>query len=117
MIKFVRDVWDLVVHVFATSPAGAWPLLLALIGSALITQRVKFWTPFGWPQQARALCAQATAFVSALGIVLALWPTRTGIVAGICIGIASPVLYAITVRAIGMRWPWVRDLLSQDVRD
>lgn len=117
MIDFLRACWDLLVHIASTSPAGAWPLLLALVGSALITQRVKFWTPYEWPARSRALCAQAAAFISALAIVLVLWPTRNGIVAGICIGIASPVLYAITVRAIGLRWPWVRDLLSQDVRD
>lgn len=112
----LRAAWDLCVHIMSTSPAGLWPLVLAMVGSALITQRVKFWTPMRWSASNRALCAQATAFCSALGIVIALWPTRHGIIAGACIGVASPTLYAITVRVIGMRWPWVRDLLSQDVR-
>ena len=38
-------------------------------------------------------------------------------IAGGIIGIASPTLYAITVRLIGKRWPDLRDLLSQDVRE
>ena len=117
MIDLARQLWDLLVHVMSTSPAGAWPLVLAMVGSGLITQRVKFWSPMTWPAKSRALFAQLTAFTSALGIVWVLWPTPIGFVAGGCIGICSPVVYAIAVRLIGMRWPWMRDLLSQDVRD
>ena len=116
MAAFLRECWDLLVYVIGTSPAGVWPLVLAFVGSALITQRVKFWIPFNWPGRVREALAQATAFWSAVAIVWLLWPTRSGLIAGVCIGIASPVLYAITVRAVGMRWPWLRDLLSQDVR-
>lgn len=117
MIELARSIWDFAVYVLATSPAGVWPLVLAMIGSGLITQRVKYWSPIEWPAKQRALFAQLTAFTSALGIVWILWPTPLGFVAGGCIGIASPVVYAITVRLIGLRWPWMRDLLSQDVRE
>lgn len=114
MLTFLRESWDLLVYVISTSPSGLWPLVLAMIGSGLLTQRVKFYVPQTWPARLRSLAAQGVAFMSALGIVLALWPTPTGLAAGFCIGLASPTVYAITVRVVGRKWPWIRDLLSQD---
>lgn len=114
MTAFLRECWDLLVYVVGTSPAGLWPLVLAMVGSGLFTQRVKFYIPPQWPPHLRSLAAQGVAFMTALGIVLALWPTPTGLAAGFCIGLASPTVYAITVRLIGLKWPEVRDILSQD---
>ena len=114
MIELLRNSWDLAVYVISTSPNGLWPLVLALIGSALFTQRVKFYIPACWPARMRTACAQGVAFMTALAIVLALWPTPNGLVAGFCIGLASPTIYAIAVRLIGLRWPAIRDILSQD---
>lgn len=114
MTAFLRECWDLLVYVIGTSPAGLWPLVLAMVGSGLFTQRVKFCFPARWPAHLRSLAAQGVAFFTALGIVLALWPTPTGLAAGFCIGLASPTIYAITVRLIGRKWPEIRDILSQD---
>lgn len=114
MTDFIRECWDLMVYVLGTSPNGLWPLVLAMLGSALLTQRVKFYIPERWAPKLRSLCAQGVAFLSALGIVLALWPTPTGLAAGFCIGLASPTTYAVAVRCIGLKWPEIRDILSQD---
>jgi hypothetical protein len=114
MTEFLRECWDLLVYVVGTSPAGLWPLFLALLGSALFTQHVKFYIPSQWPPKMRSLAAQGVAFMTALGIVLALWPTPNGLAAGFCIGLASPTVYAVAVRLIGLKWPQIRDLLSQD---
>ena len=76
MIEFLKQCWDFAIYMMGTSPAGLWPLFIAWLGSALITQRVKFWSPMEWPAWRRALYAQTTAFCSALLIVWFLWPTR-----------------------------------------
>lgn len=45
-----------------------------------------------------------------------LWPTVYGAFSACITGMAAPTVYAITVRLIGIKWPAIRDLLSQDVR-
>lgn len=117
MIQLLADAWKLLMDVFTSAPLGLWTMLLAFLGSALITQRAKFWLPVSWDPYVRAALTQSIAFWSALGITFLLWPMRIGLIAGGIIGIASPTLYAITVRLIGKRWPDLRDLLSQDVRE
>lgn len=108
---------DAIAHALSVIPAQAWAMLLGLLASALITQRAKFWIPLCWDARLRAFVCQAIAFWTAVIVVWLLWPTRAGLIGAGVIGIASPTLYAIAVRLIGKRWPDVRDLLSQDVRD
>ena len=116
MIALLSDAWALLLRVLESAPLGLWTLVLACCTSALLTQRAKFWLPIRWSKASRLLLTQGIAFWSALAVTWALWPTRPGLIAGCCIGIASPTLYAVTVRLIGLRWPAIRDLLSQDVR-
>lgn len=116
MIQFFIDAWHFLMEVLSTAPLGFWTVLLSFFGSALLTQRAKFWLPIEWTERARALLTQSIAFWSALVITWLLWPTTIGLIAGGCVGIASPTMYAILVRVIGLKWPDLRDLLSQDVR-
>lgn len=117
MIEFLTSAWNLALAIFNGAPLGMWTLLLAFLGSALLTQRAKFWLPIEWTPRTRAAVSQALAFWTAVAITWALWPVRIGLIAGACVGIASPTLYAVSVRLIGIRWPSLRDVLSQDTRD
>jgi len=114
VIQLIRDSWDAVLYVCTTSPAALWPLLLALAGSIVFTQAVKQWIPERWTYRQRRFTAQFVAFLSAVLIVLFTMPTRLVIIAGAIIGVASPVIYFVAVRLIGMKWPFVREWLSQD---
>ena len=116
MIELLGSIWDLIVKILATSPAPLRTMTLALIGSALLTQWVKFYFPVEWSAKLRAFLAQNIAFWTSRAIVYLLWPIPEGFVAGACVGIASPTIYAITVRVVGLKWPAIRDLLSGDVR-
>ena len=117
MIEFLTSAWAFVLSVINGAPLGFWTLLLAFLVSALVTQRIKFWLPPEWSQRRRTAVTQGIAFWTALAVTWELWPEPIGLLAGVCVGIASPVLWAILVRLIGIRWPAIRDLLSQDTRE
>lgn len=112
----LREAFDFLVHVANNAPAGFWPLIVGLCFSALVTQRAKFYVRPELPERTRAFIAQTVAFVTGLGSTWSLWPDRYGFFCGVIVGIASPTLYAIVVRVIGLKWPAVRDLLSEGVR-
>jgi hypothetical protein len=116
ILQTIGTAADTIAHVLSVIPMQAWAMLLGLAASALITQRAKFWIPIEWNPMLRTFLCQTIAFVVAVVVVWLIWPSVVGFVAAVCIGIASPTLYAITVRLIGMRWPALRDLLSQDTR-
>jgi hypothetical protein len=89
-------------------------MTLGLLASALVTQRVKFWLPDTGRPLLRTFLTQSVAFWTGAVITWMFWRSWAGAVAGMCVGIASPTLYAIFVRVIGIKFPDVRDLLSKD---
>lgn len=114
MIQLLRDSWDFLVHVVTTSPAELWPLLLALAGSITFTQAVKKTVlPPGMSDLAVKRWCQVVAVLSGFAITALVMPTRAAIVAGTIIGAASPFVYYIGVRLIGLKWPATREWLSQ----
>lgn len=114
LLATINGIADAIAHVIAVIPMPAWAMILGLLASALVTQRVKFWIPdFGHPML-RTLATQTVAFWIAAIVTWLFWQTWAGAISGACIGIASPTLYAIFVRVIGIKYPGVRDLLSKD---
>lgn len=114
LIATMNSLADAIAHLVSVVPIQAWAMALALILSALVTQRFKFWLPdFGHPML-RTLATQAIAFWTALIVTWAMWRTLAGLLTGACIGIASPTLYAIFVRVVGVKYPDIRELLSKD---
>lgn len=117
MIQMLRDSWDFLVHMADTSPAQLWPLLLALAGSITFTQMVKkVVIPPGCSDLATKRWCQLTAILSGFLITLLVMPDRAVLVAGTVVGAASPFVYFIGVRIIGVRWPVTREWLSQKER-
>ena len=117
MIETVTAAWDALMHVLNTAPMGLWSLLLSLLFSGLVTQWLKFYVPIEWPAPRRAGTVRLLAFFLAVTPMFFMWPTAVGIMCGAIIGVISPVAYAVSVRLIGLKWPAIRDLLSQDVRN
>ena len=117
MIALLRESWDFLAHVVATSPAQLWPLLLALVGSITFTQAVKKDViPPSCSDRATARWCQLTAVLSGMLITYLVMPDRPVLVAGTIVGAASPFLYYVGVRIIGARWPITREWLSQQER-
>jgi len=113
----ISAIWDAFVHIVTNTPEGVWPMILAFLCSVLVTQRVKFYLPLDWHPEWRHLLTQGIAFWAAFIPGVLLWHSLSGLVAIACVGMASPTAYAIVIRLVGMRWPWLREYLSQDVRD
>lgn len=114
MIDLLRSSWDLLVHMATTSPAGLWPMLLALAGSITFTQITKkVVLAQTCSDLATARICQIVAILSGFTITALVMPTRAAIVAGTIAGAASPFVYYIGVRVIGWKWPQTREWLSQ----
>jgi hypothetical protein len=115
MISMLRESIGFLAYVIANSPAELWPLLLALAGSIAFTQVVKqqFISPACNDRKTARIC-QIVAVISGFAITAIVMPTPALLVAGAIIGAASPVVYFIGVRVISMRWPVVREWLSQN---
>jgi hypothetical protein len=103
-----------------SAAAGLPPTVIALLTgtlfSWLVTQWVKFFIPFAWSAEARHVTTQVASFVIGFGITYILWPVTFAWVAGLLVGMWSPALWTIASFFIGLRWPALRDRLSQDVR-
>lgn len=117
MIAAFSELWNAILNLIATAPLGLWTLVIAVVLSSLLAQRVKFWLPSRWPKMGRTAITQLTAFFSAMFVTWALWPVPIGLFSGAIAGLISPTLYAITVRLIGIKRPDLRDLLSKDDPD
>jgi hypothetical protein len=114
MIDLLRSSWDLLVHMATTSPAGLWPMLLALAGSITFTQIVKkLVVPPTCSDLATKRWCQIVAILSGFCITILVMPTVAAVVAGTIVGAASPFIYYIGVRVIGWKWPATREWLSQ----
>ena len=114
MIDMIRSSWDFLVHMIETSPAQLWPLLLALAGSITFTQIAKklVVSPTCSDLEGKRWC-QFIAVASGFTITSIVMPDRVVIVAGTIVGAASPFVYYIGVRLIGLKWPFTREWLSQ----
>ncbi len=117
IIEALKSGYDFFLHITSSAPPPLWAIVLSLLVSMVFTQWAKFWFPLAWPTRARAAFAQAIAFATGFGACTALWPTLYGGFVGVVIGCASPTLYAIAVRVVGIKYPSIRDLLSADVRE
>lgn len=114
MITLLRDSWDLLTHIATTSPAALWPLLLALAGSITFTQIVKkLVMPPSCSDLATKRWCQLVAILSGFVITILVMPTVAAVVAGTIVGAASPFVYYVSVRVIGLKWPQTREWLSQ----
>ena len=108
--------WDFLIHVVSTAPIAFWPMIVGFLMSAIGTQWLKFMLKEELNRHLRASLCALMAFVIGFSTTLVLWPTVYGAFAGMITGMAAPTCYAVCVRLIGIKWPAVRDLLSQDVR-
>lgn len=113
------------------SLASLPPEVIAMAAGTLaswgITQRTKFWLPARWSSKARELATQTTAFVVGFGTVFALFPSgppftwmsqnMPGLVAALIVGLWSPALWNVAMFFAGLRWPGLRERLSQDNRE
>lgn len=114
----MRSAWDLVVHVNDTMPAWLSVVVLAWLISVALTQLVKA-APLHIPDDRRNLLLRAIAAFSAVVTCWALWADtglspRLGFIAGLVVGLWSPLSWAILTRVIGTRWPHLRDALAAD---
>lgn len=92
-----------------------------------ITQRAKFWIPARWSMAARKLTTEVVAFVTGFATVLALFPSGpptswldqnlVGLIAALIVGLWSPALWNIAMFFVGLRWPVLRERLSQENRE
>lgn len=100
--------------------AGLPPSVIAIAAgtvlSWLVTQRFKFFIPFGWSHRAREIACQTISFIVGFVATFYLWPNKSGFVAALIVGLWSPALWSILTFIVGIRWPRLRDRLSQDVR-
>lgn len=117
MLATIREGWDVVTHVVATSPLGFWPLVAGCLLSWGGTQWIKFWLPLRWSSRTRLGLCRLIAFGLGLGVTWLLWPTRAGIIAGVAVGTWAPFTYAIAARIVGWKFPALREEWSQDTRD
>lgn len=101
---------------FDALPPLARAALIAWAVSITSTQPLKFLLPLAWSSRARNAVAQAAAFGSALGAMVAQVPTTEGWLVGLLVGVWSPAAYYLFIRLIEKRAPWLADALSADVR-
>ena len=116
----LRSAWDLLTLVVATTPPWFVPVFLSWAISVMVTQAVKAASPDGGIP-CRNLFLRAVAASSAVVTCWALWsdtglPAGLGFVTGLAVGLWSPLSWAIFTRAIGARWPHLRDALADDGR-
>lgn len=97
---------------FERVPLLVWAIIIGLVVSWVLTQRVKGYFPKKWRHENRQRAAQLTAFVSGSGMVLLLVPTRIGIAVAIAVGLASPAAWNIVVALIAKRWPEVSEAVT-----
>ena len=109
-------IWDFLVHVVKTAPVAFWPCIVGFLIASIGTQWLKFMLREEWNKHLRASLSALMAFCLGFATTFVLWPTLYGGFAAAITGMAAPTVYAVGVRLIGLKWPAVRDLLSQDVR-
>lgn len=97
--------------------------IIAICAGILIswgmTQRIKFAIPKKWSRHAREVATQSLAFLFGMVATIAVWPPHRGsdsIVAGLVVGLVSPAAWNIGTLIIGFKWPWLKPVLSQNVR-
>lgn len=112
----MNETWDFLVHVVQSAPTAFWPMIVGFLMASIGTQWLKFMLKEELNKYLRASLSTLIAFVIGFTTTLVLWPTVYGAFAAAITGMAAPTVYAITVRVIGIKWPAIRDLLSQDVR-
>ena len=116
----IRSTWDTILHMLATVPDWVAPIAMAWLISVALTQALKA-SIGAIPDSHRNLILRTVAASSAVVVCWALWsdtglPAGTGIVAGLAVGLWSPLSWAILTRVVGTRWPHLRDILAADGR-
>ena len=116
----IRSAWDLLIHMVETVPPWLPPVLLAWLISVAMTQAVKAGST-DIPKGRRNLILRAVAASSAIAVCWGLWADTglspgVGFVAGLAVGLWSPLSWAILTRVVGKRWPHLRDVLAADGR-
>lgn len=104
----------------ASLPPGVIAMAAGTLASWGVTQRAKFLIPARWSPKARELTTQAIAFAAGILATSALFPAgpwMVGAVAGLLVGLWSPALWNIGMFFVGLRWPALRERLSQENRD
>lgn len=116
----IRSAWDLLVHMTETVPPWLPPVILSWLISVALTQAVKTGST-DIPAGRRNLILRAVAASSAIAVCWGLWADTglspgVGFVAGLAVGLWSPLSWAILTRVVGKRWPHLRDVLAADGR-
>lgn len=115
----IRSAWDLLVHAATTAPVWVWPMLGAWVIAVGATQAIKqSWLREDLPPKVRHRATQLLAVVFALVASWTLWPAelhwKHGIAVGAAVGLWAPASYALAMKIVGHRWPWLRERLSGD---
>lgn len=98
------------------------PWLVAMVMAVLIswggTQPLKFLLPLAIPAAARHWATRLIAFTIAAYIVVLLKPAGPELtfVLAMFAGLFSPLIAAIFMAWLKKRYPWVADVITQDVR-
>jgi hypothetical protein len=112
----MTGLYDLFLHIIATTPRWAVAILLGWVMSITITQPLKFIMPIEWSSNLREWVARVIAFATACITTVIYLPTMLGWALGFIVGVWSPVAYFLVMKIISHRWPWLADVFSGDVR-
>jgi ABC-type nickel/cobalt efflux system permease component RcnA len=114
MIEILGNLWGLLVRIAADLGALWQTATVALLLSLALTQWAKPWVARIADADVKRLAIQALAFAAGCLPVVAAHPDRAGVVAGLLVGIASPLIYQVAAWALWRRWPDLADALSAD---
>lgn len=114
----MTEIWTILSAAFTQTPPWVSAVLLAWLLSWGATQSLKFFIPIKWDQHSRREAAQAIAFFSAFVTVMVMMPLKlwATVALAFAVGFWAPISFALLMAFIRKRWPYLADILSQDVR-
>lgn len=114
----MSEIWTIISGAFNETPAWLGAMLLGWLLSWGATQTLKFFIPVKWEMRTRRELAQGLAFFTAFVtvMVMAPMPLWKTVALACATGFWSPISFALLMAFIRKRWPYLADILTQDVR-
>lgn len=114
----MTEIWNILSAAFRETPPWLSALLLAWAVSWGCTQALKFFLPIRWDVHTRREMAQLLAFLTAFLTVATLKPLPLAGTLALAFATAfwSPISFALLMAFLRKRWPYLADVLTQDVR-